>query len=279
MQEEIKGWKHAVSDLAKHRSGQGKTIKLVALKKNGEESKLHDAITMHNSEEEARRHHNNRVRLNPGKNISHNMHVGNECVKLSEEVLDELSSNLLNRYKKTAVKARNSAFGKAEQKGENYTSSNDHDSQEWQKRNRGLDRATSKTSKRNLSKNSIHGAVKVKATNEEVLDEATHVIHMLSNGKPAGRMRISAIDDQNAQWQAKNMMGKKPYRGYSVHKVERITEDAPANAVGGGAVAGMGKGPMGEPGVSPKAMAAHKKRNKQQVSIGRKTFSQFMKGV
>ena len=31
-----------------------------------------------------------------------------------------------------------------------------------------------------------------------------------------------------------------------------IDEDAPANQVGGGSVAGLGVGPMGEPGVHPR---------------------------
>lgn len=38
-------------------------------------------------------------------------------------------------------------------------------------------------------------------------------------------------------------------------------EEAPANAVGGGNIAGLGVGPQGEPGVSPSVMKRHKKRN------------------
>ena len=43
-----------------------------------------------------------------------------------------------------------------------------------------------------------------------------------------------------------------------------IGEDAPANAVGGGSVAGLGVGPMGEPGVHPR-----KKKKKETLIDGR----------
>ena len=41
---------------------------------------------------------------------------------------------------------------------------------------------------------------------------------------------------------------------------EKISEEAPANAVGGGNIAGLGVGPQGEPGVSMSARKRHKKR-------------------
>ena len=44
-----------------------------------------------------------------------------------------------------------------------------------------------------------------------------------------------------------------------------IDEDAPANAVGGGSVAGLGVGPMGEPGVHPRK----KKKKKETLIDGR----------
>ena len=43
-----------------------------------------------------------------------------------------------------------------------------------------------------------------------------------------------------------------------------IEEDAPTNAVGGGSVAGLGVGPMGEPGVRPR-----KKKKKETLIDGR----------
>jgi hypothetical protein len=44
-----------------------------------------------------------------------------------------------------------------------------------------------------------------------------------------------------------------------------MDEDAPANAVGGGSVAGLGVGPMGEPGIDPRK----KKKKKQTLIDGR----------
>lgn len=41
-----------------------------------------------------------------------------------------------------------------------------------------------------------------------------------------------------------------------------IGEDAPANAVGGGHIAGAGVGPQGEPGLNAQQMKRHKKKNK-----------------
>ena len=43
-----------------------------------------------------------------------------------------------------------------------------------------------------------------------------------------------------------------------------IEEDAPTNAVGGGSVAGLGVGPMGEPGIHPR-----KKKKKETLIDGR----------
>lgn len=58
-----------------------------------------------------------------------------------------------------------------------------------------------------------------------------------------------------------------------------MKEEAPANAVGGGNIAGIGVGPQGEPGVKPKAMKKYKERNAAQApKVGRKTFTQFMQG-
>ena len=61
-------------------------------------------------------------------------------------------------------------------------------------------------------------------------------------------------------------------------------EEAPANAVGGGNIAGMGvnkpgRPGSGEPGVGPKAMKKYKDQNAAEVpEAGRKTFSIFMQG-
>lgn len=80
----IKGWKNAGRDLTKWRQeakNEGR-VKLVSLKKDGNESKLHDATTYHDSIEAAVDYHKKIHRLNPGKTYSHhiydhqNKHVG-----------------------------------------------------------------------------------------------------------------------------------------------------------------------------------------------------------
>lgn len=52
-------------------------------------------------------------------------------------------------------------------------------------------------------------------------------------------------------------------------KVEDVEEDAPTVNVGGGAIAGLGVGPQGEPGLTPKQQKKYKKKN----------FKDFRKGV
>ena len=45
----------------------------------------------------------------------------------------------------------------------------------------------------------------------------------------------------------------------------QVKEDAPANAVGSGNIAGIGVGPDGEPGVMPRAAQQYKKKNKEDL--------------
>jgi hypothetical protein len=81
--EGIKGWKHAHSDMMKHRAESGKDVHLVSLKKDGTESKMHDAKKSFKSEEEAREHHKRVKELNPNRTIAHNLYVGGKVEKLS----------------------------------------------------------------------------------------------------------------------------------------------------------------------------------------------------
>ena len=81
LDESIKGWKHAASDISKMRSAQGKTVKLVSLKKDGTESKMHDASKSFRSEEEAQEHHDRVTKLNPNLKIRHNLYVDGKHVK------------------------------------------------------------------------------------------------------------------------------------------------------------------------------------------------------
>lgn len=48
---------------------------------------------------------------------------------------------------------------------------------------------------------------------------------------------------------------------------EFIKEDAPTNSAGGGAIAGIGVGPDGEPGVSPKSHEKYKNKNRKKKRI------------
>jgi hypothetical protein len=58
-----------------------------------------------------------------------------------------------------------------------------------------------------------------------------------------------------------------------------MKEEAPVNAVGGGNIQGIGVGPKGEPGVTPKAMKRYKDKNADEApAVGRKSFSLFMQG-
>jgi len=58
-----------------------------------------------------------------------------------------------------------------------------------------------------------------------------------------------------------------------------LPEEAPVNAVGGGNIHGIGVGPKGEPGVTPKDMKRYKDKNSQDApNAGRKSFSIFMQG-
>ena len=61
----------------------------------------------------------------------------------------------------------------------------------------------------------------------------------------------------------------------------KLKEEAPANAVGAGNIAGMGVGPQGEPGIKKGPMAKYKRKNAQEApkTTGRKTFTQFIKGI
>ncbi len=86
MSEAIKGWKHAHSDLAKIRqqaSDSQKQVHLHRLKKDGAESGMHDARKPFKSEDEARAHHENMKKLNPGKHMHHNLYVDGKVEKLT----------------------------------------------------------------------------------------------------------------------------------------------------------------------------------------------------
>lgn len=59
-----------------------------------------------------------------------------------------------------------------------------------------------------------------------------------------------------------------------VEENAEVFEDAPANNVGGGAIAGVGVGPDGEPGVSRKKQKEYASKNKKRKTI--RTFKDMM---
>ena len=76
--EEIKGMKHAGSILTKMRAANAeakRTVALVRLKKDGGESGMHDARKSFNTEEDARKHHEQIVGYNPKSLIRHNLYI------------------------------------------------------------------------------------------------------------------------------------------------------------------------------------------------------------
>ena len=57
------------------------------------------------------------------------------------------------------------------------------------------------------------------------IDSGTHRIHTIdANGELGPRIQIRAMDDESANEKAKSIVGNKPYRGYTVHKVERVVK-------------------------------------------------------
>jgi len=89
--EQIKGWKNAGRDLEKWRQDkkdEARSFKLVSLKKDGSENKMHDATMHFDTEKQALDHHERLTRLNPNKKIRHNMYVDGKMVKtLGEQVI------------------------------------------------------------------------------------------------------------------------------------------------------------------------------------------------
>ena len=72
-----------------------------------------------------------------------------------------------------------------------------------------------------------------KKTNEEVsIEEATHLVHTkLADGRPGPKIKLNAIDGDNADFQAKNLIGQKPYRGHTIEKIEKIEKKVNESAM------------------------------------------------
>lgn len=66
-----------------------------------------------------------------------------------------------------------------------------------------------------------------KEKNEEVeLEEANYRVHTkTADGRDGPKILINAVDDANAEFQANQKIGQKPYRGHSVAKIEKINKN------------------------------------------------------
>ena len=76
---------------------------------------------------------------------------------------------------------------------------------------------------------------------------------------------------REACWSGYKAVGLKKKNGKMVPNC--VPEDAPANAAGGGNIAGIGVGPDGEPGVRPKAAKSYKQKNRDEF---KKRVSKFL---
>lgn len=260
--EEIKGWKHAGRDLNKARRQQAemsRNVKLVRLKKNGDESKLHDATSRYNSEDEARQKHAYWVKVNPGKGIAHNLYVDGKHVEtLKEGVLKKIFGKKDTR---PAVEHPKERFPNSNKANEWMSQKVAH--YERHKPNE-LHHLFSPASGDYMPL-SVHVGSSWKKEHEDHYNElkkkhpeAVAKAKEMTTGI-AGRVSLSRVGPHA------------DFHGMSIH------EDAPSNAVGGGNIAGMGVGAKGEPGVSPKAMDKYKRKNKQEAPRKVMGFMDFAK--
>ena len=68
------------------------------------------------------------------------------------------------------------------------------------------------------------------ATAKRVAEATSYVAHTIRNGQMGPKIKISALDSENAEFQAKQMVGRPPYRGYSLHKVEKVSPSGVAKS-------------------------------------------------
>lgn len=107
LQEAIHRWAHAGSDITKMRAARAAashTAKLVSLKKDGEESQSRDATTTYPTEAEAKEYHARIVRLNPTRNIRHNLYVDNKLVGKLDTNLTEVRQEVGSAAEKVLAK-------------------------------------------------------------------------------------------------------------------------------------------------------------------------------
>jgi hypothetical protein len=106
--EAIKGWKHAHTDIAKFRRDAGNAAagaKLVRAKKDGSESGMHDATTHHKTEADARAKHEYIKSINPGRDVKHHLYVNGEHRGLLEETIQEATIHSLHSIARSKTPA------------------------------------------------------------------------------------------------------------------------------------------------------------------------------
>lgn len=107
--EAVKGWKHAGRDLQKSRSEASKSIKLVQLRKDGNESGLSDATKLFSSMDEANRQLTRVAELNPGKLFKYNVYDDNKLVGkiVNGEMVSETIKKTDKGYKLVSKSGKN----------------------------------------------------------------------------------------------------------------------------------------------------------------------------
>jgi hypothetical protein len=172
--------------------------------------------------------------------------------EMSEEVqIDELSSDTLKSYKTKAFADARST----------------DDSSRARKRMTGAHKASFKVSKREMD-----------SSYKEDLP------NMLKDLRSKKKSHANMRREYGGSWKRLQSRTAAEH-GYDYNRdhllqvgQKHMEEEAPANSVGGGKIAGMGVGPQGEPGVGPKAMKRYKDKNAAEApKAGRKAFSLFMK--
>ena len=164
---------------------------------------------------------------NDGKTDSTDSYLHNRRKKIAQskavakeevEQIDELSRGTLARYVDRAMDDKVKKMDDARQ-----LSKIGHDMKNLDKNYEGAGKMFHRAGQLATQSSNRHFGIKKalkRLAKEEVQPiEEKYVAHMSKNGKPAGKIRLSAMDQQNAEYHAKRIVGQKPYRGYTLDKV------------------------------------------------------------
>lgn len=104
-----------------------------------------------------------------------------------------------------------------------------------------------------------------------MFDNLVRNLKRLIEKLPGGKTKIASyaaalllIKEDLHSYNIKNL--EEDFQKYLKEAEDIMPEDAPANAAGGGAIAGIGVGAAGEPGFTPKMMTRYKRKNKPQAN-------------